>query len=238
MPRYVDHEARRQEIVAATERVLAERGMNGLSFRNVAALLGGSTTLITYFYKTQEELLTDVAIRLTQQWERDVRALDAESDDPWERLRTLLIWLVPSTEAGRVSERARIQLVADELGGAEHRDTLRRFDRKMRQLLRTHVREVVPADGVPGVVDLLRAATSGVVLSALEHPDEWPAERQVAVVDHVLETVELTMRTSANGDRSPKRPAVPLNGAPAPRQPLHPRRHSGASARSVGRRPT
>jgi AcrR family transcriptional regulator len=189
VPRYVNHEERRRDIIEATERVLAERGMKGLSFRNVAARLGGSTTLITHFYATQEQLLTDVARRLTGEWEQDVRELDAEFDDPWERLRALLIWLVPITEDDRISERARIQLLADQLTGAEHREVFERWERKMRQFLRNHVREIVPADRVAEVVDLLRAATSGVVLSTLEHPREWPAERQVAVVDHLLETV-------------------------------------------------
>jgi AcrR family transcriptional regulator len=193
----VDHEGRRQDIVDATQRVLAERGMKGLSFRHIATLLGGSTTLITHFYATQEELLADVATRLTKKWEEEVRSFDAESDDPLERLRTLVIWLVPTTERGRISERARIQLLADQLTGAEHRETLQRYERKMRQFLRDHVREVVPADRTAEVVDLLRAGTSGVVLSALEHPEEWPAERQVAVVNHLLDTVVSTTAASA-----------------------------------------
>lgn len=192
VPRYVDHEARRQDIVKATVQVLAQRGMKGLSFRSVAALLGGSTTLVTHFYATQEELLIDVAVRLTNEWEEDIRSLDAESDDPWQRLRRLLIWLVPTSEIGRTTERARVQLLADQLTGAEHRETLERYERKMRQFLREHVREVVPADRTAEIVDLLRAATSGVVLSALEHPDEWPAKRQVDVVDHLIETVAST----------------------------------------------
>jgi AcrR family transcriptional regulator len=199
LPRYVDHEARREEIATATERVLAERGMKGLSFRRIAAVLGGSTTLITHFYATQDELLTDVAKRLTSKWELEVRALDSDSDDPWARLRALLIWLVPTTEDGLVSERARIQLLADQLTGAEHRETFSRYDRKIRQFLRNHVREVVAEEQVADVVDLLRAATSGVVLAALEHPDEWSAQRQVAVVDHFLEIVAASASAAVRG---------------------------------------
>lgn len=189
MPRYVDHEARRQDIVDATVGVLAERGMKGLSFRAVASLLGGSTTLVTRYYATQEELLTEAAISLTKKWDQEVRALDTQSSDPWERLRSLLIWLVPTTEDSRIAERARIQLLADELTGAAHREELKRYDRKIRHYLRNHLREVVPAHQVTDLVDFLRAATTGVVLSTLEHPHSWSAERQIAVVGQLLETV-------------------------------------------------
>ena len=189
MPRYVDHEARRQQIVETTRKVIAQRGMHGLSFSRVAGQLGGSTTLVTHFYATQRELLNDVALRMTRAWEREIASLDAELDDPWARLRRLLIWLVPTTEEDLVGERVRINLLADDLTGAEHREIFERYDRKMRQFLRNHVRHLVPDDKLTEFVDLLRAATNGVVLSVLEHPDEWPADRQIALVDQLLETV-------------------------------------------------
>ena len=61
MPRFVDHDVRKRDIVRATLEVLAESGTGGLSFRAVAARLGGSTTLVTHYFPNQDALLAEVA---------------------------------------------------------------------------------------------------------------------------------------------------------------------------------
>jgi hypothetical protein len=61
----------------------------------------------------------------------------------------------------------------------------------MRQYLRRHVAPLVPAEQVEPTVDLLRVAANGIVLSAIEHRDAWPAERQINTMRQFLDLLGL-----------------------------------------------
>jgi hypothetical protein len=62
------------------------------------------------------------------------------------------------------------------------------MDMKVRALLRSHVGGLVPPQDVERAVEILRVTTDGVVLSVVEHPDLWPAERQLVIVDWLTES--------------------------------------------------
>lgn len=60
------------------------------------------------------------------------------------------------------------------------------MDTRIRELLRRRVEPLVPVDRVEATVDLLRVLANGLVLTAVEHHDAWPPERQLAVLDQAL----------------------------------------------------
>jgi AcrR family transcriptional regulator len=191
MPRHVDHAARRHEILCVATSVVAESGMRGLSFRAIADRLGGSTTMVTHFYPTMKDLLDELATSIVDSWDEEIVALEHGVDDPYGRLMLHLEWLLPVDEEARIGERARINLLADELTGNDHRKTFKAWDRKVRGLLRTHLEPLVPEGRIDDIVELLRVVTNGVVLSVMEHPGDWPRRRQLAVVGTVLEGIGL-----------------------------------------------
>jgi hypothetical protein len=45
-------------------------------------------------------------------------------------------------------------------------------------------------------VDLIRLWTSGVVLSAIEHPELWTPERQTEALQHFMNLIELPITTT------------------------------------------
>ncbi|MFJ9909193.1 hypothetical protein ACIRVK_41295 [Streptomyces sp. NPDC101152] len=49
----------------------------------------------------------------------------------------------------------------------------------------------MPADRVEATIDLLRVLADGLDLTAVEHHDAWPPERQPAVLDEALEAYGL-----------------------------------------------
>lgn len=191
MPRHVDHEVRRREIVDATMKVLSHSGTRGLSLRAVAAEMGGSTTLITHYFPTQQELLDEVTAQLLVGWDAEIAALDAGNDSPRARLEALLKWMLPLTEEDLQTERSRISLLEGQLLGEENRVLFQGMETKIRELFRSHLRELLPADDIEQAVELMRVTTNGVVLSVLEHPDAWPAERQLAILDWLLGSLNL-----------------------------------------------
>lgn len=168
------------------------KGTRGLSLRAVANEMGGSTTLITHYFPTQRDLLDYVSAHLIATWDEEVSELDANEDTPTARLQALLYWLGPTTEDGYLGERIRIHLLVDQLLGDENRTMFESSDAKIRGLIRTHVEDLIHPGNVERVVELLRVTTDGVVLSIIEHPDLWPPERQIAIIDWLMESLQLT----------------------------------------------
>lgn len=187
MPSTVDADTRRREIVDAAINVLAERGVQGFTLRVVASALGGSVTLVTHYYSSREELLSEMARYLGQAWE--VEALEKERGiaDPMERLRILVHFLLPTSAKRYAEERAYIKLLAASDGFPEVRRLLTVFDRNVRQLFRRHLTELVPADSVDEKIDMLRAVLTGTTVSAVEYG--WSQQRQRRVLDEALRLV-------------------------------------------------
>lgn len=57
MPKKVDHQQRRREIAAAVGRIASARGLQGVSFREVAAEAGVSVSLVQHYFGAKENLL-------------------------------------------------------------------------------------------------------------------------------------------------------------------------------------
>jgi AcrR family transcriptional regulator len=199
MPRAVDAEDRRREIAHAAIKLIAAKGFGGLTLRAVAAELDGSLTLVTHYYSSRAELLHDMADQLISEWDDDRRALEEGVDDPWERLSMFLEWLMPMDAEGELEERSRIILAAETR--IQHPDiqvTLNTWDRAMRQALQQRVAAVIDdPDEVAALTETLRVFTNGIVLSVVEHPDEWPGKRQRAALDRLL--IGLNLRGAVAG---------------------------------------
>jgi len=54
----VDHEDRRREIVRAAIEVVKKHGYQGLTLRSLAAQMGGSSTLVTHYFRSRRNLST------------------------------------------------------------------------------------------------------------------------------------------------------------------------------------
>jgi AcrR family transcriptional regulator len=185
MPRQVDRDQRRREISAAAIKLLAERGPGALTLRELAREMGGSITLITHFYPNRSALLDGIVDQSIADFDGDLAALETDLA-PANRLRVLLEWMLPLEEIGRREEVARIML----LGGKGSDLPVQRFfdamESKMRSLLHDHLTPLLPTAQVDPTAEALRVFTNGIVLSAAEHPADWPAARQLAVLDRVL----------------------------------------------------
>jgi AcrR family transcriptional regulator len=185
MPRQVDRDERRREICLAAIKLLAERGPAGLTLRELARELGGSITLVTHFYPNRSALLDGIVDQAIADYDSDLAVLETDLE-PTARLRVLLEWMLPLDEISRREEVARVML----LGGKGTDLPVQRFfdamESMMRGLLRDHLAPLIPADQVESTAEALRVFTSGIVLSAAEHPDDWPRTRQLALLDRVL----------------------------------------------------
>ncbi|MEU4666746.1 TetR/AcrR family transcriptional regulator [Amycolatopsis sp. NPDC023774] len=97
MARRVDHEQRRREIATAVWRIAAERGLDSVSMREVAAEAGVSLRLVQYYFETKHNLLVLSLRYLHERGEQRAQARIAAQVDQSVRgvVRTLLTELLP-----------------------------------------------------------------------------------------------------------------------------------------------
>jgi AcrR family transcriptional regulator len=187
VPRQVDHDARRAEIALAALQILATGGPSALTIRALAHALGGSTALVTHYFPTRQAVVEGLVDVLLETWRKEVDALRRQEGGALEP-RSFLLWMLPLTEWTRLCERARLTFHAV---SGEDREIAQRLLGTIDQWMRAELGRVLAAKVTDPtererLVDLLRATAGGLVLGAVEHPDRWPPERMVAMVDDLL----------------------------------------------------
>ncbi|MEV6901511.1 TetR/AcrR family transcriptional regulator [Amycolatopsis sp. NPDC051372] len=97
MAHRVDHEQRRREIATAVWRIAAERGLDSVSMREVAAEAGVSLRLVQYYFETKHNLLVLSLRYLHERGEQRTQVRIAAQVDQSVRgvVRTLLTELLP-----------------------------------------------------------------------------------------------------------------------------------------------
>lgn len=95
VPKLVDHDVRRREIAQAVWAVIAERGIEGVTLRSVAAEAGVSVGRIQHYYASREELVRDSCRELLK---AATQRFEAAGDATLvERLRRLVLGRIPTT---------------------------------------------------------------------------------------------------------------------------------------------
>ena len=103
MPKIVDQDARREEVLSATWRAILKGGLGGATMRAIAAEAGTSTGTVNHYFADKEAILL-AALRLNQQ--RTIARLKAtvETSEPGlAALRVLVEAALPLDEDRRAS---------------------------------------------------------------------------------------------------------------------------------------
>lgn len=114
MPKQVDHDARRRQLAEALLRVAAARGLEAVSFREVAAEAGVSIGRVQHYFASKEELVLYATGRLRERIEeRIARTAGTEPPPPvvphpLRDLRALLAAFLPLDPHGRTGALAGI----------------------------------------------------------------------------------------------------------------------------------
>ncbi|MCM6774180.1 TetR/AcrR family transcriptional regulator [Nocardia sp. CDC159] len=197
MPRLVDHEVRRQQIIGAVRRVIVTGGLAAVTFQSVAAEAGVSVRLVQYYFGTKREFLLathrsvmdDAGNRFLKRW-------TALGDDatPREAIRAVLLEVLPLDEQRReetiilgafntaaisgqgitaaetlTAPNALVALVADQLRKARHRN------------------EPTPSPEPDLDAKLIGAAVGGLAQGMLT--GYATAEAAIQLLDHLLDRV-------------------------------------------------
>lgn len=101
MPKQVDHDERRRSLARTAAGIVAARGLDALTFRELAAEAGVSVALVQHYFGTKADLL--------------LHTLDRQSEDLGARVAARLIELGPDASPGaRLLALAEVFLPTDE----------------------------------------------------------------------------------------------------------------------------
>jgi AcrR family transcriptional regulator len=191
MPKLVDHDVRREELVRAAWRVIAERGIDEVTIREIAREAGYSSGVLAHYFENKDDLLAH-ASRMSH--ELIYRRYEAEVDTPLSRdaLREVLMDNLPLDAQRDLETRIEMSFWARSLRNASLSGIQREKSRHLRGLIKELVRgsksegAIAEEHNADRVVDLLAALIDGISLHALLYPDRMTKRRQRATMEFAL----------------------------------------------------
>ncbi len=198
MPRAVDPEARLHEIAAATLAVAKRDGVEGITFRSVAAELGASTTAVTHYVGSRAALIRLLFDHLFGGFRRYADAV-LGSLRPELGLHALAEGALPLRDDTRLAARLFLGVLADDELRTELTEVLRDYDGWQRTWIRRFLEPLDVMLSTERAVDLIVATLDGVTLAAIDEPEAWPAERQRTVIADLFASLGIPSRDSSDG---------------------------------------
>jgi AcrR family transcriptional regulator len=183
MPRLVDHDARRAEVAAVAADLIARRGLDGVSVRDVAAAGGYSTTVVTHYFASKRDLLLHAYRSAGTATEERLATVDGEN-----RLLAICEAILPLDEPRRLTWQTWFAFWGAAVGDPELAALQRRRLLWFRDLL---AREL---DGDDEAARELLVLVRGIAAEAVFDPDDWPPGRQRELARRTIERL--------NGERT------------------------------------
>lgn len=186
MPKVVNHAERRTDIARAAMLEIAENGIEDLRLKDVAARAGWTTGVLTHYFKSKEELLSE-ALKVTF---REVvgEAVAAAQDDGHDSYDLMRRWL-PCFPGRLMVSKAWIAFVGSAQFSSANRALFEEYYRLMAQEGRRRLAGVPLAMDVGAAADMLLAFFDGLCTRVIMEPDAWPPERQEALLKEFIKCV-------------------------------------------------
>ena len=192
MPKIVDWDARRDEILSATWRVIARDGIAKATIRAIAREAGCSRGILAHYFDDKADILGSA---LVMSHRRVAARMDASAAGHrgLDALRIVMLEALPLDAPRDLEAQIEISFWGRALGNPALRDLQHsEFDR-LRKRLRAHLTEAAERGQIGPRVDLdlathqLVVLIDGVSAERVLHPDRVPPERQVGLLDQLLD---------------------------------------------------
>lgn len=192
MPKIVDWDAKRDEILSATWRVIARDGLARATISAIAREASCSRGILAHYFNDKADILGSA---LLMSHRRVITRMDAltAGRSGLEALRLVMLEALPLDEQRDLEAQIEISFWGRALGTPRLRDLQHsEFDR-LCQRLRGHLDEAERLGELADGLDLDFATHQLVVLidglsaERVLYPDRVAPDRQVAMLDHVLD---------------------------------------------------
>lgn len=196
MPKIVDHEQRRREILEATWRVIAAQGIEAATVREIARETGYSNGVLSHYFANKEEILIS-AHRLAFQQVYDRASAANEGVIGLEAVRRALYEALPLDEERRVEAVLDVSFWSQALTNAQLNAVRRESvinGRAWWMSMLTEARErgeIVKTPTLDVLCDEIQALIDGISLAAVMYPSDMTPARQQTMADAFLERISL-----------------------------------------------
>ncbi|WP_030208694.1 TetR/AcrR family transcriptional regulator [Streptomyces bikiniensis] len=184
MPRTVDRDEQRRRVGTALLRLVAERGLDEVSVRTVAAAAGCSSGAVQKYFRTKEEMLAFAAELAGERVERRMAGVDTALP-PRRALRDLVLTTLPVDAERRAEAVAQLAFAVHAAHHPRLAEIRRRIDRDIRHALAAWLESTGYATGAVPVADAVIALSDGLALRMLYSPGEQA--RLLAALDRALD---------------------------------------------------
>ena len=194
MPKIVDHDERREEILQAAIRVIDSVGLDNTTTRAIALESGYSNGVLSHYFQDKDDILQSILVKTHRQFmERVEQAMRGK--DEFGRLWALLMQNLPLDNERRVETRMEItfwpRAVSNPASREFQRDAATDLLSRLRRLI-TDVRgaglldsDLTDAD----IAELLIAVIDGVSVHAELFPKRLPVSYQRRLMRAQLEAI-------------------------------------------------
>ena len=180
MPPPVDHDARRQLVIAVARRLVASKGLDALSMRAVATRAGYSTSIVTHYFRDKNDLIRSIYIDAATRSRQRLMAALAERE---ERLRRGLQAMLPVDEGSRRDWKIYFAYMGSSVAASPLTKAHAKWMSGTLDLLGQAIAEEIVSGALPQSLDsgtqaqrLLNFVT-GIGIMATINRTEWPAAR-------------------------------------------------------------
>ena len=191
MPKVVDHDQRRRELLEATAAVIAAEGIEAATVRRIAREVGCTTGLVTHYFAEKDELVIGVLHQVHSASAERMLAHGRQASG-LDALRMVLREALPLTSSGQREWHVWLSFwgVAwtSAALSAEHRDHYEAWRGLVHHLLREAERlgQTRPGLNVRQATDRLVALVDGLGLQATYEPARLTRRRVMAMIDAQL----------------------------------------------------
>lgn len=194
MPKIVDHDARRREIIEAVWSLISQKGFNAVTMRELAAEAGYANGALARYFPDKESVLRAAFTRAFDATNERARAAIGDQGG-MTALRLLCLEIMPLDEVRLREARVVIGFWDYAAGDPE---LVRFFEAAMeewRQQVRMYLRqaqstgEVAPGCSHELVIDTMLALMMGLQINALFSPGHNTPVRQMALLDAFLDDI-------------------------------------------------
>jgi len=194
MPKIVDHDQRRGEVLAATWRVIARVGLDATTVRRIAHEAGHSVGVLAHYFKDKEDIL--ISAHLLAFARARARIFDAtEGQSSMEALRLALLEALPLDDERLLEAHVDVSFLGHAVGNAHLRQIRSKSNANSRVMWGAFVTRAQDSgemrrDEDPGfIVDEIQALIESLSIQAIIDPDRMTPEYQIALVSRFLARV-------------------------------------------------
>jgi AcrR family transcriptional regulator len=197
MPKIVDWDARRDEILSATWRVIARDGITGATIRAIAREARCSPGILGHYFDDKADILGS-ALVLSHRRVGARMSTAAAGLAGMAALRAVMLEALPLDEQRDLEAQIEISFWGRALGNAALRDLQHSEFERLCGHLRSHLQEAADLGELRADCDLDLATHELVVLidglsaERVLYPDRVSAERQTQMLDRLLQSIRGT----------------------------------------------